>query len=29
MPFFAAEMVRITLLVAVPAITLFLPHLLA
>jgi len=29
MPFFAAEMLRITLLVAVPAITLFLPHLLA
>ncbi|MGN6763870.1 MAG: TRAP transporter large permease subunit, partial [Rhizobiaceae bacterium] len=28
MPFFAAEMLRITLLVAVPAITLLLPHLL-
>ncbi|WP_311028017.1 TRAP transporter large permease [Mesorhizobium koreense] len=29
MPFFAAEMLRITLLVAVPSITLLLPHLLA
>jgi len=28
MPFLGAEMVRITLLVAFPAITLFLPHLL-
>jgi TRAP-type C4-dicarboxylate transport system permease large subunit len=29
MPFFAAEMLRKTLLVAVPSITLLLPHLLA
>jgi tripartite ATP-independent transporter DctM subunit len=29
MPFFAAEMLRITLLVAIPSITLLLPHLLA
>ena len=29
MPFFAAEIIRVTLLVAFPAITLFLPRLLA
>jgi TRAP-type C4-dicarboxylate transport system permease large subunit len=28
MPFFFAELLRVTLLVAFPAITLFLPHLL-